>query len=355
MADDKIIIKKSGPVSLNSGIELPIDGLPISIQQYINAVCDIYHCPREFVTSAVLSTASTAVGKKIKINEGKYKNSLVLWFVLVARSGSNKSYPMKLVTQPLRKIDEELYADYKKKHDAWKAIPNKERNEDEPRCPSIVLDDCTDERRSEILFINNDTDAEANENSGSYGAKRGAIGIYPELKGMFDSRNQYQNGGTAAISKLLRLFGRMVINLCNQNKNLTFAYKQTAMEKNPYIELAECLLPEEMVEYFEVVKVEKTRETLDVTLEERDNGIDGYKNGQLRPNGFYEESVVRDYPVRGRKMSFHVKRRRWIDTTTGKSVSRQWDLVAEGTRFSKEFAAFLKGMLGQIPDYGPLS
>ena len=85
------------------------------------------------------------------------------------------------------------------------------------------------------------------------------------------------------------VLGRMVINLCNQNKNLTFAYKQTAMEKNPYIELAECLLPEEMVEYFEVVKVEKTRETLDVTLEERDNGIDGYKNGQLRPNGFYEE------------------------------------------------------------------
>ena len=44
------------------------------------------------------------------------------------------------------------------------------------------------------------------------------------------------------------------------------------MEKNPYIELAECILQEEMVEYFEVVKVEKTSETLDVILEERDNG-----------------------------------------------------------------------------------
>lgn len=206
MADEKITIKKSGAVSLNSTPELPIDGLPASVQQYINAVCDIYHCPREFVTAAVLSTASTAVGKKIKINEGKYKNSLVLWFVLVARSGSNKSYPMKLVTNPLRKIDDELYAAYKKKHDEWKAIPNKERNEDEPRCPSIVLDDCTDERRSEILFINNDANAEANEHKGRYGAKRGAIGIYPELKGMFDSKNQYQNGGTAGISKLLRLF-----------------------------------------------------------------------------------------------------------------------------------------------------
>ena len=60
------------------------------------------------------------------------------------------------------------------------------------------------------------------------------------------------------------------------------------MEKNPYLELAEFLLPEEMVDYFEVVKVEKTPETLDVTLEERDNVVEGYNPGQLRPNGFYE-------------------------------------------------------------------
>ena len=76
------------------------------------------------------------------------------------------------------------------------------------------------------------------------------------------------------------------------------------MEKNPYIELAECLLPEDMVEYFEVVKVEEIPET----LEERDKGVDGNAEGRFRPNGFYEESTVRDYPVRGRKMTFHVKR-----------------------------------------------
>ncbi len=63
---------------------------------------------------------------------------------------------------------------------------------------------------------------------------------------------------------------------------------------------------------------------------------------------------MRDYPVRGHNMSFHIKRRRLVDTETRKSVSRRWDIVAEGTRFSKEFAAFLKDMLGQIPDYGPL-
>lgn len=127
------------------------------------------------------------------------------------------------------------------------------------------------------------------------------------------------------------------------------------MEKNPYIELAECLLPEDMVEYFEVVKVEKAAQTLDVTLEERDLGVEGYEPGQLRPNGFYEESTIRDYPVRDRNMTLHVKRRRWVEIETGKSVSKRWDIVAEGTRISKEFAAFLKDTLRQISDYGPFS
>ena len=54
-----------------------------------------------------------------------------------------------------------------------------------------------------------------------------------------------------------------------------------------------------MVEYFGLVYFDKTKETLDVTLEEHDDGVDGYKPGQLCPNGFHEKSFVRDYPVRG--------------------------------------------------------
>ena len=46
----------------------------------------------------------------------------------------------------------------------------------------------------------------------------------------------------------------MVINLCNENKSSTFAESKTAMEKNPYIELAECLLPEEMVDILRLSK-----------------------------------------------------------------------------------------------------
>ena len=208
--DGKITVKTNGKFSLSkqSKLELPIDGLPQSIQKYINSVCEIYHCPREFVTASVLATASTAVGRKIKINEGKYQNSIVLWFVLVARSGSNKSYPMKLVTRPLRKIDAELYKDYSEMHDKWIKLDPKERRGEEPRCPALVIDDCTDERRSEILYINTTgkTNYEDMVDMGPYPTKRGSVGIYPEFKGMLDSKNQYQQGGTAAISRMLRLF-----------------------------------------------------------------------------------------------------------------------------------------------------
>lgn len=206
MPTEPITIKLDAHTSLSASPELPIDGLPASIQRYINAVCEVYHCPREFVTTAVLATASTAIGKKIQIVDDKYRNSLVLWFVAVARSGSNKSYPMRLVSSPLREIDHELYLGYRKEDKEYKAIPQKERTGDPPKCPGIVIDDCTDERRSEILFLNSDTAEETEAPSSNYNSKRGAIGIYPELKGMFDSKNQYQNGGTAGISKLLRLF-----------------------------------------------------------------------------------------------------------------------------------------------------
>jgi hypothetical protein len=53
--------------------------------------------------------------------------------------------------------------------------------------------------------------------------------------------------------------------------------------------------------------------------------------------------------LRNRKVELHIKRRRWIDSS-GKSYSRDWNLSPTGTRYSKEFAAFLKVVFGYVPD-----
>jgi len=54
----------------------------------------------------------------------------------------------------------------------------------------------------------------------------------------------------------------------------------------------------------------------------------------LLSNGFYEASTIKDFPLRDKKVVLHIRRRRWKDHE-GKSYSRQWDLTAEGTRYSK--------------------
>jgi len=119
-------------------------------------------------------------------------------------------------------------------------------------------------------------------------------------------------------------------------------------------ELLRYVLPKEIVATFELVNLQEEGELLHLYLDECNTVPEEYKEMSLIPNGFYEASTVKDFPLREKKVVLHIRRRRWVDKE-GKSYSRRWDLVAEGTRYSKEFAAFLKEVFGHIPDSSPIS
>ena len=119
-------------------------------------------------------------------------------------------------------------------------------------------------------------------------------------------------------------------------------------------ELLRYVLPKELVDFFDLVNLQENTETLHLYLEECNIIPEEYKELCLLPNGFYEASTLKDFPLRDKKVVLHIRRRRWIDTQ-GKSYSRHWDLVAEGTRYSKEFAIFLKESFGYLPDSSPIS
>jgi transposase len=93
---------------------------------------------------------------------------------------------------------------------------------------------------------------------------------------------------------------------------------------------------------------------LHLHLDERDIIPEEHMGKSLSSNGFYEASTIKDFPLRDRKVVLHVRRRRWVDEC-GKSHFRRWELVAEGTRYSKEFAFFLKAAFGYLPDTGPIT
>nr|WP_109832671.1 transposase [Reichenbachiella versicolor] len=69
-----------------------------------------------------------------------------------------------------------------------------------------------------------------------------------------------------------------------------------------------------------------------------------FSEDQLRLHGFHEPITVKDFPIRGKASFLKVKRRRWLNEYTGKVMSRDWQLIAKGTRMTKEFASFLKAV-----------
>ena len=127
------------------------------------------------------------------------------------------------------------------------------------------------------------------------------------------------------------------------------------MSENPYRVLAECLLPREVAENFELIDVIITEDSIDAYLDERNIIPEGYTASELVPNGYTETQCIRDFPIQGKKMTLHIRRRGWLKMPEKKNVVKDRHLVAEGTRLSKDFAAFLKEMLGDAPHHGSLA
>ena len=106
--------------------------------------------------------------------------------------------------------------------------------------------------------------------------------------------------------------------------------------------LMKLILPESIFEYFELTNHKKEGETLHFYLKEINKTPAEYSGNKLISKGFFDEVTIQDFPIRGFQVFLHIKRRRWFNETFGKVVYRNWDVVAEGTRITKEFAAFLK-------------
>lgn len=121
------------------------------------------------------------------------------------------------------------------------------------------------------------------------------------------------------------------------------------------IDLLKYILPEEIFNYFTLIKVEEQKGQLHFYLEEINSLPEKYAGRGMESNGFHKESLIRDFPLRGKPMYLHVRRRRWLDLDSGQSVSRDWNAVAKGTHHTQDFAFFLKELIGFIPDYGPLA
>lgn len=135
--------------------------------------------------------------------------------------------------------------------------------------------------------------------------------------------------------------------------------KKTSIDPQMYVFMSSFLLPEGMLDYFDVVRIDEEAlpqekvyrgGILHIYLDELDNRTKDQES--LISNGFTEPTLINDFPIRDRKVVLHIRRRRWQDTEGHNVVLNVYNLATKGTRYSEEFAAFLKERLGYLPSDG---
>jgi len=107
-------------------------------------------------------------------------------------------------------------------------------------------------------------------------------------------------------------------------------------------DLLRLFLPQVLVDYFKLTKHKKEGEVLHLYFEEHKEIPKEFSDLKLHSKGFHKELTIQDFPLRGHQVYLHIKRRRWINIETNNTVERDWNLVAQGTRITTEFSAFLK-------------
>ena len=112
--------------------------------------------------------------------------------------------------------------------------------------------------------------------------------------------------------------------------------------QDSFIEILKLMLQKKKKKKIKIKYYKKRDEIIHLYLKEINSIPEEYRGSKLSSKGFFEEITVQDFPIRGYQVYLHITRRRWLNEDTGKVVFRDWNLVADGTRVTQEFASFLK-------------
>ena len=114
-------------------------------------------------------------------------------------------------------------------------------------------------------------------------------------------------------------------------------------------QLIELVLPEGLLDYFEVEAVKtgvnsEEEPSLRIYLTEKNIIPKGYDASEYESKGFFDPKTISDFPIRGRFVYLVIKRRRWRHKTDpNRIIFNDYSFLAEGTKMTRDLAAFLKG------------
>lgn len=167
--------------------EFPIHIFPQQLQQIIRCYCTTLNLNMDYASVTVLYAFSVALGGHYSLTVKRGWIELPTLFVaLVGKPGINKSGPISIFTQPLEKLEKDLfkrfldeYSTFKNNRSAKKENGDLNAITEEPARRQLVIKDATQEAMLKALYDN----------------PHGFAGIYDELAAFLKSFNKYKSGG----------------------------------------------------------------------------------------------------------------------------------------------------------------
>ena len=86
--------------------------------------------------------------------------------------------------------------------------------------------------------------------------------------------------------------------------------------------LLKFMLPDFLIENFEIVSATNSEENLHMYFEEKAKPPKELDAVEFVSKGFLGEIIIQDFPLRGKFVYLHIKRRRWTNKTTGEIIKR---------------------------------
>lgn len=108
-------------------------------------------------------------------------------------------------------------------------------------------------------------------------------------------------------------------------------------------------LPEGLLTQFDIVDfkelgdLQTKKDCFYIYLDEKNILPKDFKNTEFESKGFYERTIIQDFPIRGKAVYLGIRRRRWRNKFDKSiEVKSDYSFIAEGSKLTVELSDFLK-------------
>ena len=116
------------------------------------------------------------------------------------------------------------------------------------------------------------------------------------------------------------------------------------------LSLFSSFLPEGLLTHFDIIDLKELgdlqtkKDCIYIYLDEKNSLPGDYIIDEFESKGFYERTLIQDFPIRGKAVYLGIRRRRWRNKADKSiEVKSDYSFIAEGSKLTIELSDFLKG------------